>query len=143
MPKAAPFEEHTERYEHWFDVHEHAYRSELEALSRLLPTPGLGIEIGVGSARFADPLGMRIGIDPIGRMLELAHERGIEVIKGVVGYLPFRDESSELLEALEVAGFSEFDFVQIIYRWLDKIDGPEPIEPGYGEGSFVTIRATQ
>ncbi|QSG10617.1 SAM-dependent methyltransferase [Halapricum desulfuricans] len=49
--------------------------------------------------------------------------------------------TDELIEALEAAGFTDFEFVQTIYHWLDEIDGPEPIEPGYGDGSFVGIRA--
>lgn len=209
MPKSAPFEEYTERYEGWFEEHEEAYRSELDALRRLLPAPGYGIEIGVGSARFAAPLGIQVGIDPAGKMLEYARERGIDVVKGVAEYLPFKDETfdtalivtticfvddisqtlaeaeralkpsgslvisyidknspvgeiyqetkeenpfyreavfvstEELIETLEAVGFTEFEFVQTIYHWLDEIDGLEPIEEGYGDGSFVVIKATR
>ncbi|SEP18916.1 hypothetical protein SAMN04487948_11980 [Halogranum amylolyticum] len=75
MPEAAPFERHTERYEGWFEEHEAAYQSELEALRRLIPTTGYGVEIGVGSARFAAPLGMQVGIDPAGKMLQYARDR--------------------------------------------------------------------
>lgn len=209
MPKAAPFEEHTERYEGWFKEHEDAYQSELKALRRLLPAPGYGIEIGVGSARFAAPLGMEVGIDPAGKMLGYARKRGIDAVKGVAEYLPFKDgtfdtalivtticfvddipktlaeanrvltadgtlvigyidknspvgriyqekkkanpfyreavfvSTEELVEELETAGFTDFEFVQTIYHWLDEIEGPEPIEEGYGDGSFVGIKATR
>ena len=209
MPKAAPFEEHTERYDRWFEAHEDAYRSELSALRRLLPAPGYGVEIGVGSARFAAPLGIQVGLDPSGKMLAYARQRGVDVVKGVAEFLPFgevtfdtalivtticfvddvprtlaeaervlapsgalvigyidRDSpvgriyqekqadnpfyreatfvsTDELVGALEAAGFTEFEFVQTIYHWLDEIDGLEPIEAGYGEGSFVGIRATR
>jgi SAM-dependent methyltransferase len=209
MPKAAPFERHTERYEGWFEEHEAAYRSELEALRRLVPTTGYGIEIGVGSARFAGPLGMQVGIDPSGKMLEYARERGVEVVKGVAESLPFKDgtfdtalivtticfvddvsqtlteaarvlrpdgalvigyidenspvgeiyqekkdqnpfyreavfvSTEELVDALETAGFTDFEFVQTIHHWPGEIDGPEPVESGYGDGSFVGIKATR
>ena len=209
MPKAGPFEEHTKQYEGWFEDHEDAYQSELDALRRLLPTTGYGIEIGVGSARFAAPLEMQVGIDPAEKMLGHAHRRGIDVIKGVAEFLPFKDETfdtalivtticfvddiprtlaeaervltpsgalvigyidknsplgqrylemkeenpfyreavfvstEELVAALEAAGFTEFEFVQTIYHWLDEIDGLEPIEEGYGDGSFVGIKATR
>lgn len=209
MPKAAPFEEHTERYEGWFEDNEDAYQSELNALRRLVPAAGDGIEIGVGSARFAAPLGMQVGVDPSGEMLGYARTRGVEVVKGVAESLPFKDETfdtalivtticfvddipqtlaeadrvldpdgalvigyidkdspvgkryqetkeqnpfyreavfvstEELVDALEAAGFTDFEFVQTIYHWLDEIDGPEPIAEGYGDGSFVGIKATR
>jgi ubiquinone/menaquinone biosynthesis C-methylase UbiE len=93
MPKTGPFEEHTEQYEQWFEEHQNAYQSELTALRRLLPKPGFGVEIGVGSARFAAPLGIRVGIDPAERMLEHARKRGIDVVRGVAEALPFEDET--------------------------------------------------
>lgn len=208
MPKSAPFERHTDRYEAWFEANEAAYRSEVAALRRLVPEPGFGLEIGVGSARFAAPLGMQIGLDPAERMLAQARERGIDVVRGVAEALPFHDGSfdtalivtticfvddipqtlsearrvlgpdgslvigyidkespvgqiyqekqsenpfyreavfvstDELVDALEAAGFSEFEFVQTIYHWPGDIDDEEPVEAGYGEGSFVGIKAT-
>lgn len=209
MPKAAPFEKNTNRYERWFEEHADAYQSELKALRRLLSKTGYGLEIGVGSARFAAPLGMQVGIDPSGKMLGYARNRGIEVVKGVAEFLPFKDaifdtalivtticfvddiprtlaeadriltadgslvigyidkdspvgavyeekkeenpfyrdavfvSTDELIEQLEVSGFTEFEFIQTIYHLPDKIDGIEPIEEGYGDGSFVGIKATR
>ncbi|WP_178916212.1 class I SAM-dependent methyltransferase [Natronomonas gomsonensis] len=90
MPVTEPFEEHTDRYDEWFQEYEHAYRSELAALERLVGDPGRGLEIGVGTGRFAVPLGIEVGVDPSTRMLERAAERGIEVIGGVAEALPFR-----------------------------------------------------
>lgn len=209
MPKSQPFERYTERYEGWFDAHEAAYRSEVEALERLIPRPGIGIEIGVGSGRFAAPLGMQVGLDPAIGMLWLARKRDIEVVRGVAERLPFDDgtfdtalivtticfvddipqtlaearrilrpsgelvigyidrdspvgrmyqeeqsespfyrdavfvSTDELVEALETAGFSAFEFVQTIYHRPDETDEPEPIDSGYGEGSFVGIKASR
>ena len=88
MARIAPFERHTERYERWFAQHQAAYLSELRALRELLPDPGLGLEIGTG--RFAEPLGVAIGIDPSLRMLEHARQRGIRVACAVAESLPFR-----------------------------------------------------
>jgi hypothetical protein len=65
MPKAAPFDAHWSRYEAWFRTHEAAYLSELLALRAFVPWSGLGLEIGVGSGRFAAPLlGIRVGVEP-------------------------------------------------------------------------------
>jgi SAM-dependent methyltransferase len=93
MPRAAPFDANWQRYEAWFQRHEAAYLSELLALRAFLPGSGLGIEIGVGSGRFAAPLGIRVGIDPSPRMLALAAARGIEVVEGVSEELPFAPAS--------------------------------------------------
>jgi SAM-dependent methyltransferase len=90
MARIAPFESHTRRYERWFAQHEAAYLSELRVLRQLLPDPGLALEIGVGTGRFAEPLGVAVGIDPSLRMLEHARQRGIGVACAIAEALPFR-----------------------------------------------------
>jgi hypothetical protein len=47
------------------------------------------------------------------------------------------------VDALEGAGFSQFEFVQTIYHWPHEIDEREPIEDGYGDGPFVGTTATR
>lgn len=91
MARAAPFEAHHQRYEAWFEKHEAAYISELLALRPFLPWEGYGIEIGVGSGRFAAPLGVQVGVDPSRAMLAHAAARGIQVVEGVAENLPFED----------------------------------------------------
>lgn len=93
MPRTAAFDAHSSRYEAWFDNHAAAYVSELLALRAFVPWTGVGIEIGVGSGRFAAPLGIRFGIDPSPRMLALAAARGIAVVAGVAEALPFAPAS--------------------------------------------------
>jgi SAM-dependent methyltransferase len=93
MPRVAPFETHHQRYEAWFEKHELAYISELLALRPFVPWEGWGIEIGVGSGRFAAPLGVQVGVDPSPAMLGHAAARGIEVVEGVAEHLPFADGS--------------------------------------------------
>lgn len=89
MAREAAFEAHHQRYEAWFEHHETAYLSELLALRAFLPWEGEGLEIGVGSGRFAGPLGVQVGVDPSPAMLGYAAERGIEVVEGVAEDLPF------------------------------------------------------
>lgn len=89
MPRITAFEAHSERYEAWFARHEAAYLSELLAVRALLPWSGRGLEIGVGSARFAAPLGVQVGVDPSPAMLDLAAARGVEVVAGTAEHLPF------------------------------------------------------
>lgn len=101
MPRIAPFEEHAERYDAWFVDHAEAYDAELRAVAELVPArrralPAL--EVGVGSGRFAAPLGIGLGLDPSSRMLRLARERGVEaVVAGVGEALPFGDGCVELV----------------------------------------------
>lgn len=66
-----PFEKYTDRYDSWFDRHKAVYESELMALSELLVHTGTGMEVGVGTGRFAVPLGIKTGIDPSIRDAEL------------------------------------------------------------------------
>lgn len=89
MPRITAFEAHSERYEAWFARHEAAYLSELLAVRAFLPWSGRGLEIGVGSARFAAPLGIQVGVDPSPAMLDLAAARGVEVVAGTAEQLPF------------------------------------------------------
>lgn len=208
MPKTEPFERLTERYDDWFEGHEPAYRSEVQALETLVGSPGDGLEIGVGTGRFADPLGIQVGVDPAGEMLPRARDRGVDVVQGIAESLPFADgtfdtalmvtticfvddltesmsearrvlrpdgslvlgyidkespvgriyqekksdnpfyrdatfvSTDDLLDALETVGFDEFEFVQTIFEWPGDLTEPEPVESGYGEGSFVGIEAT-
>jgi SAM-dependent methyltransferase len=95
MPGADAFGAHHRRYENWFEKHEAAYLSELLALRAFVPWEGYGIEIGVGSGRFAAPLGVQVGVDPSPEMLAYAAARGIEVVEGTAGKLPFAAGSSD------------------------------------------------
>ncbi|MBN1677686.1 MAG: methyltransferase domain-containing protein [Candidatus Thermoplasmatota archaeon] len=90
--KVEPFEKHTARYEGWFSRNRGAYLSELDAVSALLPE-GDGVEIGVGTGRFAGPVGIGLGIDPSLEMIKVAKRSGIEVVRGVAEALPLRSAS--------------------------------------------------
>jgi SAM-dependent methyltransferase len=91
MAKTAPFDAHPDRYDEWFDRRPAAYRSELRAIRALLPDGGEGVEIGVGTGRFAASLGLAHGVDPSPAMRERARERGIDVREGVAEDLPYPD----------------------------------------------------
>lgn len=93
MVRTAAFEAHHQRYEAWFEKHEAAYISELLALRPFVPWEGRRIEIGVGSGRFAAPLGVQVGVDPSPAMLVHAAARGIQVVEGTAENLPFIESS--------------------------------------------------
>jgi SAM-dependent methyltransferase len=207
MAKIEPFEKYASEYEVWFDKYRFVYESELMAIKEQLPKKGEGIEIGVGSGRFAAPLGIRLGVDPSSKMRELARNRGILAFDGVAENLPFDDcrfhfvlmvmticflddiqaafkeafrvlkpsgnliigfidkdspvgmlyrqrknESEfyrvasfysvdEVSSYLKETGFKRLKFTQTIFHRLSEIENLEPIKRGYGEGSFVVVKA--
>ncbi len=207
MPKIEPFEKHTSEYEAWFESYRFVYESELRAIKKQLPKKGEGMEVGVGSGRYAAPLGIRLGVDPSSKMRELARSRGVVAIDGVAEELPFDDcrfhfvlmvtticflddmkaafieafrilkpgghliigfidkespvgilyqqrksESvfykvatfysvDEVISYLKKTGFIDLKFAQTIFHRLSEIENLEPIKMGYGEGSFVVVKA--
>ncbi len=111
MKRAEVFDKSWKRYDDWYEEHKEIYFSELKALKRIVPE-GFGLEVGVGTGRFASPLGVSFGIDPSLNMLKLAKNRGVEVIQGVGEKLPFKDAA--------------FDFVLIVIT-LCFLEQPEYI----------------
>ena len=206
-PRSEPFEKHADRYDAWFEEYEYAYESELNALRELMPPEPDGVSVGVGTGRFAAPLGIRVGIDPSTEMLRHARHRGIETVVGVGEELPFRDgafdtvlvvttvcfvdelgkalrearrvlrddgvivigyvdaesplgrryerrkdknpfyseatfvTTDELNEELSKAGFVDTKHVQTVFRMPEEMEGPDQVQSGYGNGSFVGLRA--
>ena len=91
MPKISPFEKYAKQYEDWFDKNRWVYEAELRIVKAMLPSGGQGVEIGVGTGRFAEPLGINIGVEPSKRMRKIAQKRGIQVLDGVAEELPLGD----------------------------------------------------
>ena len=89
--KTAPFESYANGYDAWFEKNPFAYESELRAVAGMLPKHGMGMEIGVGTGRFAVPLGIKIGVEPSRAMGAVARRRGIQVIRGVAESHPVAD----------------------------------------------------
>jgi ubiquinone/menaquinone biosynthesis C-methylase UbiE len=87
------FDRYYQKYDTWYDKHKFAYLSELEAIKKVLPKKGKGLEIGVGTGRFAAPLGIKYGIDPSKKMLEIAKKRGVDARLGFGERLPFTNAS--------------------------------------------------
>jgi SAM-dependent methyltransferase len=97
MPGAEVFNRYAERYDSWFERHPGPYAAELRALRALLPESKNGIELGVGSGRFAWPLGIRYGVDPALRLLEMARGRGIRTVCARAEGLPFQTACFDLV----------------------------------------------
>ncbi len=209
MPKTDPYDDWVQSYDRWYDEHKFVYEAELEAVGILTPQYGTGLEIGIGTGRFARPLNISHGVEPSKDMRAFARSRGLDVVDGTAESLPHDDaqfdfalmvtvllllddadaamrecyrvikpggcliigfidrdsrvgknyssrknENSssyfakarfytpkEVIAMLEKAGFSNFEFYQTLFRDMESIDTPEPVRSGYGEGSFVVVRA--
>ncbi|NTU49395.1 MAG: class I SAM-dependent methyltransferase [Desulfobulbaceae bacterium] len=125
MPNTEPFEKYAQEYESWFEKNPWAYDSEVEALRTQVPASGLGIEIGVGSGRFAEPLGIKVGVDPSARMRVLAKKRGIRVVDAKAEKLPFEDASFD--HVLMVTTICFLDDVLAAFREVMRILKPEGV----------------
>ncbi|MCS7187531.1 MAG: class I SAM-dependent methyltransferase [Armatimonadetes bacterium] len=97
MPKSAQlFERLAERYDAWYDsgIGKVAFPIEVNCLQPLLD--GLSkpwLEVGVGTGRFAQSLGVEVGIDPAFRPLQLARQRQVFAVQAFGENLPFRDST--------------------------------------------------
>lgn len=94
-PQPDPFELLAAKYDSWYDGKGRlAFEIELAALRPLLAElPKPWIEVGVGTGRFAQALGIPLGIDPSPALLALARRRGIDVLYGEGEELVFRAAS--------------------------------------------------
>ncbi len=207
MVKSEAFDNYALEYDKWFEDHEIEYEQELKAIREFLPKEGKGIEIGAGTGRFSQPLGISLGIEPSKAMRMIAISRGVNTVAGIAESLPIVDglydyallvttvcfldtpeiafrevyrilkargfiivglidkdsklgkkyeekksESKfyknanfhsvvEIQEKLEKEGFSNIECVQAILPG-DINENYEPeVKQGYGEGSFVVLRA--
>lgn len=207
MVKSEAFEEHALEYDKWFERHDIEYALELKAIRELLPEKGKGVEIGAGTGRFTQSLGISLGVEPSAAMRNIASGRGLSIIDGSAELLPINDDCydyallvttvcfldslelafrevyrilkangfiiiglidkqsvlgkkyeerkaeskfykdatlhtiDEIQKELKDAGFNNFEYVQAIFPGdVDRNSGEE-IKLGYGEGSFVVLRA--
>ena len=88
----ALFDSLARRYDDWFDTPRGAaiFKLELDCLRLIQPGfTGHWLEVGVGTGRFAQALGIGFGVDPSAAVLEYARRRGIEVQEGRGEQLPY------------------------------------------------------
>ena len=207
MPKTEPFDQYANEYEDWFVINKYVFQSELNAIKKALPENGDNIEVGIGSGIFAEPLGIKEGVDPSEAMREKAKKKGIRVMDAVAEKLPYANQSKdvvlmvtticfiddiyksfqevhrvlkddghfiigyvdknspigkfyleqkdenvfykdaiffgteELYEILKDTGFKINNTYQTVFGKIEEINKEQNILVGYGEGSFVVIKA--
>jgi len=132
MPKTKPFDENYEQYEEWFENNKYAYLSELKAVKHFIPESKRGIdlvgitsngvEIGIGSGKFAVPLGIKVGIEPSKEMAKLARAKGLQIYDSVGENLLF--ESSSFDFALMVTTICFLDDVEKSFSEIKRILKP-------------------
>lgn len=122
ITKSNLFDPIAKEYDQWFDENTNTFLSELEAMKYFLPKQGNGIEIGVGTGRFAMELGIKYGIEPSEAMAAIAKQRGIDVTIGNAENLPYDNESFDYAIMVAVDPFVED--IEKVYREIFRILKP-------------------
>ncbi len=115
MFETDPYQNNAKQYDEWFEKNQWVYAAELRAIRSFVPTTQFGIEVGVGTGRFAAPLRINIGVEPSRSMRELAQKRGIMAVGGVAEKLPFKDSVVEF-----VLMVTTICFVNDIYKTFEE-----------------------
>jgi len=110
MAKTSPFENNIDRYEAWFENHISAYRSEIAAIKEVMPKSKRGIEIGIGTGRFAFPLNIPFGVEPCLTAGRVAQKQGLCVCAGTGEVLPVK------------SGFFDYALMVTTICFLDDIE---------------------
>jgi ubiquinone/menaquinone biosynthesis C-methylase UbiE len=90
------FDSLAEQYDAWYDTPggQSLFAAEVECLRPFVARLAEPIlEIGVGTGRFAEALGVSHGVDPAPRPLAIAASRGVETKCAPGEDLPYDDES--------------------------------------------------
>ncbi|MCF7870727.1 MAG: class I SAM-dependent methyltransferase [Candidatus Omnitrophica bacterium] len=102
------FDKNSKKYDNWYDKNQFAYLSELELLEKIVPKEKRGLEVGVGTGRFAKELGTEFGIDFSLGMLKIAKKRKIKCVLARGEKLPFKDNFFDYLTIIITICFTEF-----------------------------------
>jgi ubiquinone/menaquinone biosynthesis C-methylase UbiE len=127
MARTEPFDKYLDEYEKWFIDNKYIYESELKAVEHFIPKDKKGIEIGIGTGRFAIPFGISEGVEPSTSMRNFASLKGLKVYDGTAENLPFADESYDF--ALMVTTICFVDDVRKSFLEVKRI-----LKPG---GTFI------
>ena len=90
------FEGKAEKYDKWYDKNKEIFEEEVKCIENLIEGKNIA-EIGIGTGRFAEKLGVKIGIDASLDMLKIARKRRIEVVRGDAHNLPFKSSTFDCL----------------------------------------------
>lgn len=99
------YDQFANEYDTWFEKHLNFYKSELLAMKQAVPSYKNGIEIGVGSGRFAEPLHIKYGVEPSAGLAALAKQRGVKVFNAVAEDLPMENQSYDFVTMVTTVCF--------------------------------------
>lgn len=105
MQSSNPFFLQAQEYDAWFDAHPGEFQAEVACLQRLMPLAPKSLEVGVGTGRFAQALGISQGVDPSPAMLALARQRNMQVVQGVAESLPWDSATFDLVTMITLLCF--------------------------------------
>ncbi len=87
------FNKHYKEYDNWYEQNKETYEFELRILKKYKKYINVrSLEIGVGSGRFAMPLGIKYGIDNSPKLLSIANKRGIICKEARAENIPFEND---------------------------------------------------
>ena len=122
IPSRRIFEDHAGDYDRWFDEHNDTYQAQLRMLRKALPDHGRGLEVGIGSGRFAGPLGIEYGLDPSRELLKVAESRGTGIVTGEGEHLPYCAGSFDYVLMMTVVCF--LDDAGAVFREIYRVLRP-------------------
>ena len=123
IPSRQVFKNHAADYDRWFDEHGEVFAAQVRMLRGAVPDYGLGLEVGVGSGRFAEPLGICCGIDPSRELIRIARQRGIEVVIGEGEHQPYCAGTFDYVLMMTLICF--LDAVTAVFREVNRVLRPE------------------
>lgn len=91
MARTEPFDQYLHEYETWFKENHFVYKSELEAVRFFIPDNKRGIELGIGTGRFALPFNIMEGIEPSSAMRDYSSRLGLKVYNATAENIPLKD----------------------------------------------------
>lgn len=97
MARTEPFDKYLTEYEDWFKKNQFVYESEVEAVRHFIPKNKKGIEIGIGTGRFAIPFNIKEGVEPSASMRDYSLRLGLTVYDGIAEKLPLENESCDFV----------------------------------------------
>ena len=107
MNQSDLFDRLANEYDQWFEDNPLILASEIEAVRQVTPTFTRAVEVGVGTGRFSEALGVPLGVEPSFGMARFAESRGITVVRGVAEALPFHDASFDTVFMITVDCYLE------------------------------------
>lgn len=120
MAQTQVFNNHANAYEEWFDNNPIFYEGEINVLKQLVGERTNGLPIGMGTGRFALPLGISHGVEPSEPMRDIAFSKGLHPVNGIAEKLPFENQMFDFALLITVICFVDEPLIALreAYRIL-------------------------